>query len=58
MPVTVTEVPGCPLVGVNPVTVDAGDATSTWLAALPPLSVTVTVVEPDATAVTVTGTLV
>ena len=30
----------------------------TWLAALPPLSVTMTVVEPDATAVTVTGTLV
>jgi hypothetical protein len=52
VPVTVTEVPGWPLVGAKPLTVGAGRATSTWLATLAPLSVTVTVVEPVATAVT------
>jgi hypothetical protein len=57
-PVTVTEVPGWPLVGAKPLTVGTGRATSTWLAAVAPLSVTVTVVEPDATAVTAIGTLV
>ena len=58
VPVTVTEVPGCPLVGVNPVTVGAGKATSTWLATLAPLRETVTVVEPVAMAVTGIGRLV
>ena len=51
-------VPTVPLVGVKLVMVGGGGVTVTWLAALLPLSVTVTVVEPDATAVTVMGTLV
>ena len=55
---TVTEVPGCPLVGVNPVTVGAGRATSTWLATLAPLRDTVTMAVPAAMAVTGMGRLV
>ena len=57
-PVTVTDVPGWPLVGVKPIMVGKAGLTVTWLAALPPLSVAVTVVEPAATAVTVMGTVV
>ena len=56
-PVTVTDVPGWPLVGVKPVMVGTAGLTVTWLAALPPLSIAVMVVEPAATAVTEIGTL-
>jgi hypothetical protein len=56
-PVTVTDVPGWPLVGAKPVMVGMAGLTVTWLAALPPLSVAVTVVEPAAMAVTVMDTV-
>lgn len=58
VPVMVTVVPTVPLVGMKLMIVGGGGITVTWLAALAPLSETVMVVDPEATAVTVTGTLV